>query len=43
MYEIPDPRPFFIFDRYSHVEPELGIVIDPVIIYAHIFYLNIKY
>lgn len=30
-YELMTPRePFVIFDRYEHVHPDLGIILEPV-------------
>jgi hypothetical protein len=31
MYELPTPRkPLIIFNRYDNVDPELGMILEPV-------------
>jgi hypothetical protein len=31
MYELPSPRkPLVVFNRYDNVDPELGMILEPV-------------
>lgn len=36
-YELPEPRPpLVIYDRFEHIDPDLGIIIEPVSCYINL-------